>query len=79
MLGPIFFIEPSCKLNIDYISIKNVGVCAPLILIKKGRKLNFSLQYHHLCPNQKLSRSVASSSEKSSLIVFSYNRSGQHQ
>ena len=38
MLGPISFINASCKPNVAYVNVKNIMVCNPLRQIKEGEE-----------------------------------------
>ena len=51
MLGPISFINASCKPNIAYVNVKNIMVCVPLREIKEGEELTVSYQNYFFGPN----------------------------
>ena len=51
MLGPISFINASCKPNVAYVNVKNIMVCVPLREIKEGEELTVSYQNHFFGPN----------------------------
>ena len=51
MLGPISFINASCKPNVAYVNVKNIMVCVPLRQIKEGEELTISYQNHFIGPN----------------------------
>ena len=51
MLGPISFINASCKPNVAYVNVKNIMVCVPLRQIKEGEELTISYQNHFFGPN----------------------------
>ena len=51
MLGPISFINASCKPNVAYVNVKNNMVCVPLRQIKEREELTNSYQNHFFGPN----------------------------
>ena len=44
MLGPISFVNASCRPNVAYVNVKNLMVCVPLREIKAGEELTISYQ-----------------------------------
>ena len=51
MLGPISFVNASCRPNVAYVNVKNLMVCVPLREIKAGEELTISYQNHFFAPN----------------------------
>ena len=53
MLGPISFINASCKPNVSYVKVENIMVCAPLRVIEEGEELTISYHNHFFGQNSK--------------------------
>ena len=53
MLGPISFINASCKPNVSYVKVENIMVCAPLRVIEEGEELTISYHNHFFGENNK--------------------------
>ena len=53
MLGPISFINASCKPNVDYVKVKKFMVCVPLRDIKAGEELTVFHGKHYFGINNK--------------------------
>ena len=51
MLGPISFVNASCRPNVAYVNVKNLMVCVPLREIKAGEELTISYQNHFFGQN----------------------------
>ena len=53
MLGPISFINASCKPNVAYVNVRKLMVCVPLRDIKAGEELTVFYGKHYFGMNNK--------------------------